>query len=336
MSVDRWFIGGGAVHTPESARRLAYAATSGAEGVAGASDLKVLPLSVPGQGVRVLMGTAAILSHYLGGETQTYMGTVYEGETLATTPSGSAGPRSDLIVFRVRDPWAAGSTDTLKPGETADTAQYLWLEVVSGVPAGTTRLQSVPGYQDASAITLARIDFPASTGTVQAGMITDLRRVALAREQTIVRGFGLVSGDGSQQLTDPTATTWPSAAAAANKTMIPIPVWATQAAIVEMTSGAKVPGGGQATGETWVQIGENGDANRVLTQSTWWDVDETSGPHRVVVVNSDTVTIPASMRGTSQRFYPRGRKSGGADAKSLIADQGTSVSLQITFREVPI
>lgn len=182
MAIDRWFIGGGAEHTQESARRLTYATTGGSEGVCGVSDLQVLPLETPGQGVRVVTGSALIRSNYVGGETQTYMGTVYVQEEVPTSPSSSTpGGRSDLVVMRVEDPFAAGSPWPEPAPEDIATAQYIYIRVISGVPAGTTSLQSVPGHENDTAVALARIDFPPSTGTVTSGMIKDLRKVAQPR-----------------------------------------------------------------------------------------------------------------------------------------------------------
>ena len=60
MSFDSvpWFVGGGALHSPEVARLLAHAATSGAAGVVTPADLAVSALPVPGASVRVAVGGA--------------------------------------------------------------------------------------------------------------------------------------------------------------------------------------------------------------------------------------------------------------------------------------
>lgn len=337
--VDRWFFGGGAEHTPESARRLTYAATSGSEGVGGPSELKVRPLAVPGAGVRVSIGSALILSRYTGGEKQTYMGTAYQQVEVATTPTGSGGGRSDLIVFRVEDPHAAGTPWTLPAGADPATEQYVYVRVISGVPGGTTRLQDVPGYQNDTAITLARIDFPASTGTVTTGMITDLRKVALPRERTLVRAFGLSGTGVTEILTNtsayPAGETWPDAAIAGGALAVDVPAWATQVTAVLTVSGVKVPGGGSAMGWFWTQIGQSVNPDKIITEPTRWDVDEASAQHRTMLMTADTKSVPAGLRGTRQNVYPRANKTTGADAKSYVADSGTTVTLTVVFREVP-
>lgn len=236
MAVDRWFIGGGAEHTPESARRLVYASTNGAEGVGGVNDLRVLPLAVPGQGVRVTVGSALMRSRYVGGETQTYMGSVYQQETVSVTPTGSQSKRSDLVIMRVEDPFAAGSP--YNPPADVDIADspYVYIRVISGVPANTTRLQSVPGYANDTGVALARIDYPVNTGTVTAGMIVDLRSVAQPRRSEVVFARPRVAADDTTQrfLTATTANGgeyFPGGGGAPNEFEVDVPAWATRMVI---------------------------------------------------------------------------------------------------------
>ena len=74
MALDStpWFVGGGAQHSPEVARSLAYASTNGAEGTCGISDLRVQAQSVPNGSVQVIPGAALLLNRYTGGVGQTY------------------------------------------------------------------------------------------------------------------------------------------------------------------------------------------------------------------------------------------------------------------------
>lgn len=336
MAVDRWFIGGGAEHTPESARRLVHASTGGAEGVGGIHDLKVLPLAVPGQGVRVVVGSALIRSHYIGGETQTYMGTVYEQETVSITPTGSGSGRSDLVVLRVEDPFAAGSTYSPPTGGDIATAPYVHVRVISGVPAGTKRLQDVPGHQNDSAVTLARIDFPASTGTVTAGIIKDLRVIAQPRSKTTIRTYALVTGDGSVQITSTTAypaggQTWPVAVEDAWGEL-EIPEWATRMRIQMTWGGVRIPPG-NSWGHTWVQVAPTVHPNNTKTQSTAWDTPGLTQATKYTHVMADDIAVPAGLRGTAQKFYPRANRTGGAANGGMILDSGSSLALTVEFYE---
>lgn len=334
QQIDRWFIGGLAGHTAASARRLAHTATGGAEGIGGSSDLKVLPLSVPGAGVRVAPGTALIKSRYSGGETQSYQAAVFQQVEVATTPTGSGATRSDLIVLRVEDPYAPSTPWTLYPGADPVTEPYIYVRVISGVPAGTTRLQNVVGYENDTAITLARIDFPVSTGTVTAGMITDLRAVAKPEERTLQRAFGRNGADGTVSITDATAENWPNAAAAPAAFSIQFPDYPCEAVITQITSGVLVPGGGAAEGRYWVQVGATGDPDMFTTEQTVWSVDAASGKHTTTIVTGDTKKVPASFLGQTKRFYPRANLTSGSSTKSLVANFGTTVILLVTFRQI--
>ncbi|WP_052961442.1 MULTISPECIES: hypothetical protein [unclassified Leucobacter] len=233
--VDRWFIGGGAVHTPESARRQTYASTGGAEGVGGAGDLLVRPWAVPGQGVRVAIGSGLALSRYVGGEAQTYMGTAYAEQIINTTPTGSSPStgRSDLIVMRVKDPYAQGSPWPAPALEDRPAEQYVYFEAIPGVPTTTTRLQDVPGRQNDTGIALARIDFPANTGTVNASMIKDLRKVARPQREDVTFARPRVAADDSPQnyLTATVANGgefFPGGGGYSNEFTVDVPTWATR------------------------------------------------------------------------------------------------------------
>lgn len=331
MAVDRWFIGGGAEHTPESARRALYASTSGAEGVGGIHDLKVVPLAVPGQGVRVQVGSALIRSHYIGGETQTYMGTVYSEETVGITPTGSGQTRHDLVVFRVEDPYAAGSTYTAPAEGDRATAPYIHVRVISGVPAGTTRLQDVPGYQNDTAVTLARINFPVSTGTVTTGMITDLRKIAQPRQERVLKTRPL----GLTEVSDLVSTTaegqvWPGIPTDLWGP-IDIPEWATHVQAIIRWNGILFTG--NIWGDTWVRLGEG--SNAVATESTRFDaVSTVDANHRNVTEAVGTIAIPTSLRGTSSRFYPMGKRDPAAPGATIARmDKNSNVVLDIEFSE---
>lgn len=275
MAIDRWFIGGGAEHTPESARRSLYASTSGATGVGSINDLRVRPLAVPGQGVRVAVGSALIKSNYVGGETQTYMGTVYTEESVEITPTGSGSSRTDLIIMRVEDPFAAGSPyDPPSEGDIPH-APYIHIRVVSGVPANTTKVQDVAGYQNDSAETLARITLPASTGTVTTAMITDLREIAQPRRLERVFARPRVTADNSSQnyLTATLASGgeyFPGGAGYANEFQLDVPEWATHMVIDARWMAVNYGNDRRPTGRFWIEYG-NEFRNKTWPNNRHWE-----------------------------------------------------------------
>lgn len=308
MAIDRWFIGGGAEHTPESARRLVYASTSGAEGVGGVNDLRVLPLAVPGQGVRVTVGSALMRSRYVGGETQTYMGTVYSQETVSTTPTGSGSKRSDLVVMRVEDPFAAGSPYPEPATGDIPSAPYVHIRVISGVPANTKKLQDVAAYRNDTAVTLARIDYPVSTGTVTAGMITDLRSVAQPRRSEVVYARPRIAADGTAQakLLAKTSTGgeyFPGGNGIANEFQVVVPEWATR--MVIDATWISVSAVGTPHGNYWIEYGDQYKAHTWPNKQQWefatqqfgFNYANTTDEKRESWPAIDEVGIPAKLRG---------------------------------------
>lgn len=317
MSVDRWFIGGGAEHTPESARRLVYASTGGAEGVGGATDLQVAPLAVPGGGVRVTVGSALIRSLYVGGDTQTYMGTVYEQETVAIAATGSGAGRSDLIVLRVEDPFAAGSPWDPPGEEDIALAPYVFVRVISGVPSGTKRVQDVPGHETDTAVTLARIDLPASTGTVTAGEIVDLRRLGQPRTAT-VRARETAPASNSD-LSSGTAVQWPPVG-----TWVPVPEWATHVWLNGEVSGA-VALNAASSGDLWLRFGPS-----LATAVTPYNEQGAFGGRLSYPVGAK-IEVPPALRGTSVQVIPMAKRNAGTGI--LRSYWGTVLSLDCLFVE---
>src|SRR5699024_6184474 len=190
MAMERvpYLVGGGFEHSAEVMRAMLAASTSGAEGIVNAGDFKVRPLAVPGTSVRVAPGNALIRNSYGGGQAQTYACRAGSETEVPIEATGSAGSRTDLIVARSDDPPdQGGSFDPL----TFEAARF---EVIKGVPAST---KTVAGLGlTYPAIALARVTLPASTGTVTAAMITDLRKLAQPRKERHLFVRPLVQADG--------------------------------------------------------------------------------------------------------------------------------------------
>ena len=108
--------------------------------------------------------------------------------------TGSSGGRSDLVVARITDPQYEG-----QPPADPDDFDYAYVDIIQGVSSSTRSARDL--NLSYPAIALARIDLPASTGTVQASHITDLRELAQPRSVRFLRAYALVSGDGSFELT---------------------------------------------------------------------------------------------------------------------------------------
>ena len=318
-----WFIGGGAQHSPEVARMMLFAATGGAEGVVLPGDLKVLPLDVPGGAVRAVPGGVLIRNRATGGDSQTYGGRLVTEDVVQIAPTGSGAGRSDLVVARIEDPNMAG--ETWGEPEDPTVGPYIFTRVIPNVPKTTTRVKDVPGYATSTAIEIARVDLPASTGTVTAAMITDLRRVAVPRS---ARSLDLQRSSVSQLNATAGEAYFPP-----NTQQIYVPDWATRLTGY-VTANGMVQRGTDEAMATRVRLGNA--ATGVYSISTVTDLDaELGDAQRRSPIFGISIAIPASMRGTTQpvscwstRMYPtaKGRFS---------TDTATQVLFDLLFEEAP-
>jgi hypothetical protein len=282
-------VGGGAQHSPEIARVLSYAAFGGAEGIVGSDDLAVREKSVPDSTVQVLPGACSILNRASAQAYQAYVGRLPSAESVAIAPTDASGGRSDLIVVRVEDPYLAGEPW----GDPVDPAigPYVFTRVIPNVPAGTTSLQQVEPGQ--SGIAIARIDLPASTGTVTQAMIQDLRVLPNPRRE---RRQMLAFPSSSESLTSGNFVRFPGAA----QWSVQVPSWATKAIVRGEIAGVKASG--SLVGTSRVLLGS------LVGQVAPFDFG--SGT-RGTVLSADEFSIPVAMRGTTQTLQIQGKRNSG-------------------------
>jgi hypothetical protein len=291
------------------ARAVAYVGIAGASGVIEPGGLKVQPLAVPGEKVRVMPGAASVLNRYPGGSLQAYA--LYEQvqQEIDIAPTTSAGPRTDLVIARVYDPEYATVAD---PGGT--------FEVIQGVPTGATGayVEALPYPAEA----LARITVPASTATITAAMITDLRTLARPRQERR-NYFAQVSSQ--QDLTPPAGAfmDWP----ASFRPSVPVPKWATHADIKVTLTGIYAITAAVA-GVTRLTLGGVGvpDVQYDTPAAT-----NPADPNTMVIVMGGTIPV-AAMAGTSQTIKTSGTRLAGSGA--LRASVGRcSVLFEVEFQE---
>src|SRR5699024_1773518 len=327
MAMERvpYLVGGGFEHSAEVMRAMLAAATSGAEGVVNAGDFKVRPLSVPGTGVRIMPGNALIRNSYGGGQAQTYAARASSQTELPIQATGSSGARADLIVARIDDPtYEGGAFDP----ETFEAAKF---EVIRGV---STNQSSLAGLGlTYPAIPLARLNIPASTGTITAAMITDLRAVALPRSQRYLFTHGLYPGEqdsldyaaaGSEE-----GEAWPNIFWRAY-----IPEWAQRVRIRGFWGQVRVPGtGANNLGKLWVRIGTM--PNGVSSQSVNWDNPVTGGVTRQTYMVAADRSVPAEFRGSTRQVYLRGSTDlNNTNVPRL--DSVSAISLDLEFYETAV
>src|SRR5690606_29355376 len=188
MSWNTWAIDGSDTvqvkHPASLARLQTYAAHQGTFGVIDPLDLRILAAEVPNTTVRVMPGAASVPCKAGNVRSQAYEVELTEPDVIPITPTDAGGGRSDLIVVRVENPFLAGESYDL-PDEPEE-GPYTYVRVIQGVPSGTSDYYELePGQygnvlvsEYDSVITLARLDLPASTGTVQQSHLTELRSIA--------------------------------------------------------------------------------------------------------------------------------------------------------------
>lgn len=342
MARGGWFVGGGVAHSASDARRMLYAATGGGEGVGGETAFKVVPLDTPGAGFRVLPGTAMVASRFASDEM--YQAVADVAETF-TNPAATTA-RSDMVILRVEDPWANNSPWPPEGITTLD--DVLKIRVLSNVPATARTLADVPGQQDTTGLPLARIDYPASTGTITDGMITDLRWLpgaaptappsggAGVASAAISKNYPMPAGatgnEGEQiTVTGAAGQVWP-AAAPATWGDVQIPAAATHANVLVVCSSTFSDTGSSSSkksswGEIWVALGTAESAR------LGWDTPEGVGPQRLPIIITKEMAIPQALRGTKQQLKVMARLLGSAagGAAPAILDSRSEVSVRVEF-----
>lgn len=317
-----WFVAGG-VHGPEVARLLAYAATNGAEGVIGISDCKVGPSSPVGSQIAVAPGAVVVLKRTVGATYQSYLARNPSNDVVAVAPTGSDGPRSDLIVAMIEDPEDPGVAEPADP----ESGPYIFTRVISGVPAGTKRLRDVPGYANANGYALARIDMPANRGVVEAGYIVDLRDMVMPRTHRILR---------TANIADNVKTTLAAVSPARQRVpvtdgraawQVDVPPWAVGVRAVATLAGVSQPGG-EASGIVSIRVGS------IQLATNGWNNEGVSNFSRTTWVSADDVPVPANVRGTTVTIDATANiNSGIASASRPYFDWGTSLILDVEFYE---
>lgn len=332
LEMDSWAVTG-AQSSARIARLMHQSGTASGNGVVDVGHLQVLPLEVPGGGVRITAGGATIL-----GAEQEFQGSYFAynvgDEQVDISPTGSGGGRSDLIVLRVEDP----NIDGTSWGHDVTVDPVYYFRVIEGV--SSTATEPPVGM---TAIALARIDLPASTGTVTAGMVQDVRQSANPKSQRILRvQRGGTQTDGSWDEAGnpagqaPNFERWPQ-----HDWSVTIPTWATQVQVLgDWTNVYLKPldpstGVNDAIGQLFVGLVGGPDGPLYTTNSAYNfnQLSDTNG-YRCSASNKDQIPIPPAWRGLTVqvRMYSMGNAG---QMGRLVADSWANFSVDLEFLEVP-
>jgi hypothetical protein len=315
-----WAVGGGAAHPVELARLQLFVSTGGNEGVASPGSLRVDALATPGGSVRVAPGGAVLLNRYAGGGEQSYALRNKTETVLPVASTTSAGGRSDLVVARVLDPQYEGSAPP-----DPNVFEYSRITAVQGVPAGTLSARDLGlAYP---AIALARIDLPASTATVQAGHITDLRQLVAPASRTDVLPRVIPAG---QSVAFNKLETDLSPLHALLNWDVQVPAWATHCHVTAVYSQGTVAAG-RALGR--IGISAFGIQYRPgVDQSQYYDITSSANGSRFTVETVGEFEVPKAARGKTAAFVTNQRTAGGS-YKDFVLDDFSSARIEITWQQ---
>jgi hypothetical protein len=308
----------GARTTGALARLATYATGGGRSGIVKPTDLRVLPLTVPGNGLRISSGGAMVLNHYLLSPDEAYVASNPAIHTVISADMPPSNPSLSyyLVCVVVGDPEFDQTGHPFMPSDVApeDAADFEYVRIVL-VPctSSTTQFEQLGLHYPAYA--LARLAIPPSTTTITSDMITDLRELSQAREQRKVIAGAPTAG---VQLTAADWTgTWVD-----YKPYINIPPWATDVTITLILSG-------------FVAFGDNLSNVRPRLGTfvgTSVAIDENASPggeRRVyIAVSSGSV---GAMAGTSQQLSIEAFRY--AELGYLSTWDGCQVAYDVQFSE---
>lgn len=324
-----------AKHSARLVRRAYQAQIGEGSGVTRPGDLKVSALLVPGTGFRVAPGGGTAQSRDSAPAARESYGPILnEQKTVSDVPgTGSGGGRRDLVILEITDPQMESvaypaPTDPFGTGGWLNGANFNRITIIYGVGVGVTSLEQITTgpFKNVTGITLAAINWPANTGTINPAMIEDLRKLHSPVETTEVRAYQATGVTTPEYIDSSIGETWPHFAETAGVLSVKIPDDAAKVKVIMTVSGYKFADNSPGRGQFWFQLGASSNPDHVESQHTQWAADR-PGPIRVAY----TMAVPASMRGTVQKFYPRALRSAGTAAQGPAADGYTNVDFTATF-----
>ena len=320
-----WFVEGGK-HSANVARNVAYGAFKGKEGIVDSKDLEVRELATPGTSVRIFPGTCAAINRAAGVSKEMYAARLPSEDDVPIAATGATA-RSDMIVARVVNPYFEGGFPASGwPALDPDPSlgPFVAPYVISNVPATATKISDT-AEPNITGIPLARLDIPASTGTIDQAMIVDLRKMAgvLSDTDSLIRP--IVSPElSSMQST--TYVRWPNISGCELDTEIP--EWATHARVRVAMQGASVAVG-YCYGNSRAKIVSG--ATTIYGRAETFDLTTETGTvkDRYNIVTGDTVALPAAIRGKSAVITSEALAS--SSSQPLKAEPGGTYVVDIEY-----
>lgn len=349
-------IGGGeAQHSADLMRHLVSNFFYGVQGVIRAGDCQIKAQPAPDGSVRMVPGGVAIENRSLGGARQAYFDYNADDARIDIPPTGSSGARSDLIVARVEDPYAAG-TQWQYPVNRA-LGPYIFPRVIPNVARNIFDVAQLGNGW--SAVTLGRVDQPPNNTAIQPYMIVDLRSMANGPQRwqepdppefppppqvdtSLWTESRIQATSQSLNYTDRTFINWPSSAA----WKVPIPAWACGVDMFFVVQNPK-----QLDGHVWGElrggIDASGSSGSFFGTPMPFDMDAIPGasgaggwmPNRIPHFYSTTLSWggDSAYQGKVRTFRLQGKMyDDNATRGKITADTGTVIYVSLNFKRYPI
>jgi hypothetical protein len=315
-------------------------------GIVNVGDMKVLQLSVAGDGVRISAGGAVLENRYVTNSGQAYVVEATSEEILDADNNftgiiGQGSTQSHLICVTIGDPnySVAGHpwlTTTDQDAIAADPElgldfQYVRAWVIKNVPAGTVRVEDLPSPPTFPCYALARIDVPASSGSITSGMIVDLRQVVNKRELTVQNSVAVSTPDTLSVGTAYVYETWPDN----SEFSVYIPKWATKVYINAFINGFTQGSDSSVDSAMRVALRKADGTFVIANQQSVYYADPAylpKGTDKVVVI-SGPIAIPAAQRGTTCKFSIEATLASTSMNTRLGTTTRTSTGITLRFAE---
>lgn len=310
-----------------------YVATGGDEGVAAAPDLKITPLDIAGYGFQMAPGGALVLNGYQGADpTQTYVVEnvgphVFGSESM---PVVSSSERYFIAAIVVGDPDGDQVGHPFMPSQMAQGTQadfnYVRLVLFPVADSSVTDL----GDRGFPLLELARIRIRASSQTIEATDIVDLRDLARPRSK-VEQGIVLSGLTGTQTNGLTAESAAPERFPNIGVLTVKCPKWATTVKIQGYIEGLRLAKAGVGWVRPYAFLGSS-----VVVSPTATDIDEyvpAKQNDRRSYSLGGKLNIPTAWRGKTITFAVQGAAPGTASDNFLVADKATNVGLTVFFEE---
>lgn len=320
-----WFTAGGAEHSPELLRSVAYANSGGNEGVVAPGDCRVTQTDTASGQLKISRGTVYIRNRSSGAYNQFYVATAYT-DTFIDVPLNGSGIRTDLIGVRIYDPQYPGSP---QPPDAASAANWEYVKPYRLSNASPAQVQAAKeGSLDLGfpAYFFAALVIPANTGTFTNGMLTNLRELAVPLQHTVIEMSGPTAEDALNGASSELGRIWPD-----YHPLVKVPRWATGVAVEATLSSIGQRVGGAQGLLTVVLAG--GPGGNLRAQNIGFDLDPPAvgGSRSTLTVFGGFGDI-SHLQGKTITVQLEGRKTNAQiDTGYLVTVPGTQVGYKLTF-----